>query len=197
MKKLVKWIFLILFYVIVIPFGFSARLARMILDSDFLFHMWGQCFSLIPDPPGNFARRTYYKQTLKEFHLDVAVGFGTIFTKMDSTVAHRAEIGGFCLIGLVDIEELAIIASRTSVLSGRRQHDFNAVSEDNRILDDSTFDRTRVGGGSFIGEKCLIMADVGKGTVIGAGSVVVKAIPDNVIAVGNPAKVIRELEHKS
>jgi len=32
---------------------------------------------------------------------------------------------------------------------------------------------------------------IGKGTVIGAGSVVTKSIPEYSIAVGNPAKVIK------
>ncbi|MDR0312354.1 MAG: sugar O-acetyltransferase [Treponema sp.] len=37
---------------------------------------------------------------------------------------------------------------------------------------------------------------IGKGSVIGAGSVVTKSIPANVIAVGNPCKVLREItEH--
>ena len=34
---------------------------------------------------------------------------------------------------------------------------------------------------------------IGNGAVIGAGSVVVKDIPDNVLAFGNPCKVIREI----
>jgi acetyltransferase-like isoleucine patch superfamily enzyme len=35
------------------------------------------------------------------------------------------------------------------------------------------------------------MADVGAGTVVGAGAVVTNPLPDYVIAVGVPAKVIR------
>ena len=35
---------------------------------------------------------------------------------------------------------------------------------------------------------------IGDNTTIGAGSVVVKDIPSNVVAVGNPCKVIRTLE---
>ena len=44
-----------------------------------------------------------------------------------------------------------------------------------------------IGGGAII----LPGVTIGNNVVIGAGSVVTKAIPDNVIAVGNPCKVIR------
>ena len=53
----------------------------------------------------------------------------------------------------------------------------------------------------YIGENAWIAAGVmivpgvhiGRNTVIGAGSVVTKDIPDNVLAVGNPCRVIRTL----
>ena len=47
-------------------------------------------------------------------------------------------------------------------------------------------------------EYVTILAGVtiGDGTVIGAGSVVNKDIPANVIAVGNPCKVLRQIEEK-
>ena len=34
---------------------------------------------------------------------------------------------------------------------------------------------------------------IGKNAIIGAGSVVTKDIPENVIAVGNPCRVLREV----
>jgi acetyltransferase-like isoleucine patch superfamily enzyme len=54
-----------------------------------------------------------------------------------------------------------------------------------------------VGDYFFANYNCIIL-DVGKVTignnvVIGSGSVVTKDIPDNVIAVGNPCKVVREI----
>lgn len=55
-----------------------------------------------------------------------------------------------------------------------------------------------------IGDNCRIGANVticpgvtiGENTVIGAGSVVTKDIPANVIAVGNPCKVLREIDER-
>ena len=48
----------------------------------------------------------------------------------------------------------------------------------------------------FIGMHCLILKGVtiGKGSVIGAASVVTKDVPSGVVAAGNPARVLRELE---
>lgn len=50
----------------------------------------------------------------------------------------------------------------------------------------------------WIGAGVIILPGVhiGKNTIIGGGSIVTKDIPDNVIAVGNPCKVLREIsEH--
>jgi len=50
-----------------------------------------------------------------------------------------------------------------------------------------------VGKLSFIGVAATIIQGIkiGKNVTIGAGSVVIKDIPDNVVAVGNPAKIIK------
>ncbi len=50
----------------------------------------------------------------------------------------------------------------------------------------------RKGELSFIGIGATIIQEIkiGKNVTIGAGSVVIKDIPDNVIALGNPAKII-------
>ena len=53
-----------------------------------------------------------------------------------------------------------------------------------------------VGDNVWIGAGVHVMPGVtiGNNVVIGGGSVVVKDIPDNVVAVGNPAKVIKTLD---
>jgi sugar O-acyltransferase (sialic acid O-acetyltransferase NeuD family) len=59
--------------------------------------------------------------------------------------------------------------------------------------------RVRVGRNSWIGANATVRPRivVGDNSIIGAGSVVVTDIPSNVVAVGVPAKVIREnLQHE-
>lgn len=46
-----------------------------------------------------------------------------------------------------------------------------------------------IGGGSIINPG----VNIGNNVVIGSGSVVTKDIPDNVVAAGNPCKIIREI----
>jgi len=43
------------------------------------------------------------------------------------------------------------------------------------------------------GSKVLKGVEIGKNSVIGAGSVVTKSVPENVVAAGNPCKEIRDL----
>jgi len=55
-----------------------------------------------------------------------------------------------------------------------------------------------IGDNVWIGGNTCILPGVtiGNNVVIGAGSVVTKNIPDNVIAAGNPCKIIREITEK-
>jgi galactoside O-acetyltransferase len=50
----------------------------------------------------------------------------------------------------------------------------------------------------WIGAQSVVLPGVhiGENTVIGAGSVVTKSIPANVVAVGNPCRVIREINNR-
>ena len=51
--------------------------------------------------------------------------------------------------------------------------------------------RVRIGQGAWIGSAAVVMADVGRNSVVGAGAVVTKPLPDDVVAAGVPARVVR------
>lgn len=52
--------------------------------------------------------------------------------------------------------------------------------------------------GAWIGGGSIVLPDVtiGKNSVIGAGSVVTRSIPDNCVAVGNPCRVIKYIDNE-
>jgi acetyltransferase-like isoleucine patch superfamily enzyme len=56
-----------------------------------------------------------------------------------------------------------------------------------------------VGTAATIGPGCTVFSSVkiGNNTIIGGGSVVTKDIPDNVLAIGNPCKIIKGIEYES
>jgi len=94
------------------------------------------------------------------------------------------------MLGTVTVGDRVLIGSNVDIPSGRRQHAFDrtdrAIGEQER-----EFTRVRIGDDTWIGNSAVILANVGRGCVIGAGSVVVKPVPDFSVAVGNPARVIK------
>jgi galactoside O-acetyltransferase len=52
-----------------------------------------------------------------------------------------------------------------------------------------------IGNNVFLGANVVVLKGVriGDNAVVGAGSVVVKDVPSNVIACGNPARIVREI----
>ena len=54
------------------------------------------------------------------------------------------------------------------------------------------YPKVKIGKDSWIGERATVAASVGNHCVIGAGSLVLEPLPDYSVAVGVPAKVIRD-----
>ena len=99
---------------------------------------------------GSFLRLAYYKCTLVSISSDVFIDFGSFFTRRGAVVGKHVNIGAFCIIGLVTIEDRVFIASRVSIPSGRRQH--VKRYDDKNPSDESTFDRVTIGEACWIGE---------------------------------------------
>lgn len=55
-----------------------------------------------------------------------------------------------------------------------------------------------IGNNVWIGAQCIILPGVtiGDNSVIGAGSVVTRNIPSNVVAVGNPCRILKNIEQE-
>lgn len=76
-------------------------------------------------------------------------------------------------------------------------HDVTIMDSDAHYIDYAGYEETKpvtIGDNVWIGTRVTILkgVNIGDGAVIGAGSVVTRDIPANCIAVGSPAKVIKE-----
>lgn len=143
-----------------------------------------------------FGKRRYLKYG-KNLHLGANVRLWA---------PNKIDIGDNVYIGKdVHIECNTIIGSNSLIANrvafvGRNDHDFSTIGIPVRFstwvglnTDKSSNDFVDIGEDTWIGFGTVILTGVrvGKGCIIGAGSVVTKDIPDYCIAAGVPAKKIK------
>ena len=158
-----------------------------------VFSMFGQAIGLIPGLPGNWLRRAFYRLTLDDCAADCEIGFMTWFSSRHARIGSRVYIGPLGVIGDAVIGEGCLIATRVSILSGKRQHGFAADG----TLIPFTRDRAAVvtiGRNTWIGEGAIVIADIGDRCIVAAGSVVSSPVPTGQVVGGNPARFIRQME---
>ena len=107
----------------------------------------------------------------------------------EAAVGRGVYIGSYCVFGRARIGDRTQIASGVQILSGRRQH---ARTAEGAITgaEQGVFETVTVGADCWLGAAAIVMADVGEGTTIGAGSVVTRPVPARSVAVGSPARVL-------
>lgn len=154
-----------------------------------------QTLGLIPGLVGQYLRRAFLARALDACHPTAFIGFGTIFSKAGTRVGPNAYIGSRCHIGLADIERNVLLAAGVHIPSGMRTHGTADLATPIRDQEGETA-LVRIGAGTWVGSAAVVMADVGRDTVVGAGAVVTKPLPDRVIAAGVPARVLRSRDGK-
>lgn len=154
------------------------------------FEFFAHIVAFAPGLPGSYLRVAYYAMTLRSCSQESHIGVGSFFAHPQASVGHRVYIGPLCVMGQTSIGDRTQIASGVQILSGRRQH---GRSQDGRIegAEEGVFEVVPIGADCWIGAGAIIMAEIGEGTTIGAGSVVIHPVPPRSVAVGNPAKVIK------
>ncbi|HLH39844.1 MAG TPA: hypothetical protein VKX39_11910 [Bryobacteraceae bacterium] len=185
MKPAAKRIANFFFLLLALPFALLAGFGRVRP----LFTMGAHLAALGPGILGDYFRAAYYRLTLAECSLAARISFGTFFAHRDARVAPGVYIGSFCVLGKVSIGERTQIASGVQILSGRRQHPRDAAGG-LQGAEKGEFQRIEIGADCWIGASAIVMADVGNSSTVGAGSVVIRPVPDKIVVAGNPAKPI-------
>lgn len=177
--------------ILVMPALASYWLRSYILGADRALEGSTQALALWPGLPGQYLRRAFLACVLEYCAPSATIEFGTIFSQVGARIAENAYIGPHCHIGLAHIERGALIAASVHIPSGAHTHGISEVAAPIREQERQRIP-VRIGEGSWVGSAAVVMADVGRDTVVGAGAVVTKNLPDNVVAGGVPARVIRQ-----
>jgi acetyltransferase-like isoleucine patch superfamily enzyme len=190
MKPFLKVLVMFGATIAVAPALLGYRLGSWLLGSNKAFPGWSQAFSLLPGLSGIYLRRAFYRQVLPDCGTDACICFGTIFSHPTASIGRAAYIGPFCSLGDVTLQEEVLLGSHVSVTNGSSQHGIDQLDVPIREQP-GDWPRITIGADTWIGDRAIVMANVGKHCVIGAGSVVTKPVPDYAIAVGAPARVVK------
>ena len=161
-----------------------------VLGKDRALEGSSQLLALLPGLTGQYVRRAFLAWTIAECHPSATVSFGTILSKTAARIGENAYVGPYCSLGSVKIERDALIATGVHILSGARMH---GTADPSRPIreQEGEFVHVTLGAGCWIGAGAVVMADVGRDSIVGAGAVVTRPIPHCVIAAGVPARVVR------
>jgi acetyltransferase-like isoleucine patch superfamily enzyme len=170
------------------PLWMPVRLGCALRLNDGLFQTCSQIAGILPGYAGLFFRRGFYWMCLESFSRDCSIECGTWFFHTQVRIGKGVYIGCRCSVGMCDVGDMTLIGSNVDILSGRRQHHSDSAGTP-ICVQGGTFEKVRIGRNAWIGNSAVIMADIGEASIIGAGSVVIKPIPPNSVAVGNPATV--------
>jgi acetyltransferase-like isoleucine patch superfamily enzyme len=148
-----------------------------------------QMLSLIPGLPGQYLRRAFLACVVDRCAPTAVIGFGVLFSQAGCRIEENVYIGPGCHLGLVHLERDVLLAAGVHVPSGAHTHGTDPSAP---IRDQEGRPRlVRIGAGAWIGSNAVVLADVGRETIVGAGAVVTRPLPDSVIAAGVPARVVR------
>jgi acetyltransferase-like isoleucine patch superfamily enzyme len=175
---------------LVLPGFLCFRTAALLLGKRKAFPGWSQAFSLVPGIWGVYLRRAFYRLVFPHCGTDSWIGFGTVFSHSTVEVGRCTYIGVYCSLGDVTLEDDVLLGSHVSITNGVAQHGIDRLDVPIREQP-GIWPRVTIGRDTWVGDRAVVMCDVGRHCVIGAGAVVTHPIPDYAIAVGVPAKVVR------
>lgn len=132
----------------------------------------------------------------KNLVLDVVTKNGEILIGNNCVVAENLSIYSCSLVRIGNNVLISRNVYITDHSHGNYSNDFQSdpiIPPNERNL---FFSKVEIGNNVWIGEgvKILKGVTIGSGSIIGAGSIVTKDLPPNVIAAGNPLKIIKKFD---
>ncbi|HUK34254.1 MAG TPA: acyltransferase [Vicinamibacterales bacterium] len=194
MKELAKATARALATAVMLPAIASFRLRAAVIGPDRALTGSSQFWSLVPGLIGQYLRRALFARVLRGGVAPSAViEFGVLFSRVDTQIDDGVYIGPRCHLGHVHLERDVLLAAGVHIPSGAHTHgtDMSATAFRDQP---GNLHQVRIGAGSWVGSNAVVMADVGQHSVVGAGAVVTRPLPDRVLAAGVPARIVKRLD---
>jgi acetyltransferase-like isoleucine patch superfamily enzyme len=189
----VKQLLYLIFTVLVSPVLLAYWALSVVCQRDSLWQSCTQLLSLFPGKVGSYLRLCFLHYTANDVQWDSFIGFGALFSHVDTDIAGGVYIGPQCNIGKCRIGQDTLLGSAVHILSGKNQHRYERTDIPMRDQG-GVFEKISIGNNCWIGNGAVVMASVGDGSVVAAGAVVVNEVPAGVIVGGNPATVLKQIE---
>jgi acetyltransferase-like isoleucine patch superfamily enzyme len=196
MRNIVKYGLNRFAQLLALPFALTCWLEKAISPhKESIFSFWSHVFAIFPGLPGVFLRRGFYSLTLDKCSVNCHIGFGTIFAHRCATVEENAYLGLYCTVGAAHLGKHCLIGSHASLLSGNAQHTRDEETGEWLAFSAQGIVQITIAANVWIGEGAIVMADVGRGSLIAAGAVINTNVKDNVVMAGNPARFVKHFSH--
>jgi acetyltransferase-like isoleucine patch superfamily enzyme len=177
--------------VVVAPTLLSFAIRGLVIGRNRALEGSSQFLAIIPGLPGAYLRRAFLMRVLAHCDRTATVHFGTLLSQTGARLDSNVYVGPNCHLGLVHLERNVMLAAGVHVPSGPDTHGFDRI--DRAISEQPGARRlVRIGEGTWVGSAAVVLADVGRHCVVGAGAVVTHPVPDYSVAVGVPARAIRD-----
>lgn len=157
----------------------------------FIYQMISSMIRNIGGSPGNALRRFFYKMSGVKLGKNVIIRENVmIYRPYNLELGDNTELGFGTVISAVEKIKIG-----KNVAIGP----FCAIYDNNHKMpkgdgDALTTSPVEIDSDSWIGTHAIILQGVkiGRNVTVGAGSVVMNDLPDNAVAIGNPARVIKK-----
>jgi virginiamycin A acetyltransferase len=191
MRRVLKKLLYGIFIIGVIPLWLLYRLQALLLGPMKSFEGYSQFLSLFPGLVGNYLRWAFYRLTIAGLGEDTCISFGVTFADPGIRIGRGVYIGSQCNLGLCTIGDDVLLGTGVHIMSGFMQHGYSDLSVPIREQKGALMN-VSIGCDTWIGNGAIVGNHIGMKCIIGAASLVTHEISPYSIAVGNPAKVIRD-----
>lgn len=189
MRQAGKAAFNVLSILLIAPACLAYVVAASALGTARIFPGFSQLFSLLPGVTGQFLRRAFYRLVLPQCGRDACVCFSTVFSHPSAELGNHVYVGVGCMVGDATLGDDVLVGSHVSIINGGQQHGVSRLDMPVR-LQPGVYPRITIGRDSWVGDRAVVMADIGRHCVVAAGAIVTKPVPDFAIVAGNPARII-------